>query len=537
VIGPCPSDADLARWMAQQMDAMQRQSLEVHLARCPSCQLRMESQPTWRSLPSSEGPDPAAEALLSDDQPTAFGPGRIVPPFRPEVTPQSAAPSPAAIPGIPPAAFGRYRVIKPLGAGGFGTVYLCEDTELSRQVAIKVSRRGPDTSPVEMERFMEEARRLARLNHPGIVTVFDVGMQEGSVYVVSAFLEGSDLADWLKKNRPTWQVAGRIAAAVAEALAHAHSRLIVHRDVKPSNIILSAELEPILVDFGLALDDRQTAGSEKGIYSGTPWYMSPEQAAGTAHRIDGRTDVYGLGVVLYEMLTGHVPFRARNLQELMRQVRDDEPQPPRQLVRDIPPELERVCLKALAKEQRDRYTTVGDFADDLRRVISSSTGKPSHRPLPGETTPPMERLAAPGSTRDSTKASSSSRRRAREAELRQVTLLVCGCDLFDSDTYLESLEAEDQAKVLRAYQQACEQIVTRFDGSIVQWNESGLLACFGYPTAYEDAARRAVRTGFGILDHMVILGDQLRKEHALELHVWVGIHTGSAVAESGETSI
>jgi serine/threonine protein kinase len=133
----------------------------------------------------------------------------------------------------------------------------------------------------------------------------------------------------MAEHRPSWPEAARIAAAVADALAHAHARLIVHRDVKPANILLTADRAPVLVDFGLALDEAQAGGREKGMVSGTPCYMSPEQVAGTAHRIDGRTDIYSLGVVLYEMLTGCVPFRATDFLELSRQVRDDEPQPAR----------------------------------------------------------------------------------------------------------------------------------------------------------------------------------------------------------------
>ena len=196
-----------------------------------------------------------------------------------------------------------------------------------------------------------------------------MGMHEGQVYIVSDYLDGPDLGRWLRDHRPAWPEAARIAAAVADALAHAHARLIIHRDVKPANILLGADRAPVLVDFGLALGEAQAGGAQKGVVAGTPYYMSPEQAAGTAHRIDGRTDVYSLGVVLYEMLTGRLPFRATDRQELLRQVRDDEPQPPRQLVGDIPPELERACLKALAKRQEDRYTTAGDFAADLRRVL------------------------------------------------------------------------------------------------------------------------------------------------------------------------
>src|SRR5262249_21423966 len=287
------------------------------------------------------------------------------------------------------------------------------------------------------------------------------------------------------------------------------------------------------------LDEARAGGSELGIISGTPSYMAPEQVVGVAHRIDGRTDIYSLGVVLYEMLCGRVPFRANNLHELLRQVRDDEPQPPRQLNRDIPPELERACLKAMAKRLQDRYTTPADFAEDLRR-LGQSAGPAfptsSRQSFSGVLT--RGSLGEPSglSQRDAS-LSSSSRRRAREAERRQVTVLFCGCDLFESDPYLGNLEPEDQADVLRAFQRACEEGVFRFDGAVVQCNEQGLLACFGYPVAQEDAARRAVRAGLDILEQMETLGARLRREHGLELKPWVGIHTGIAIVETGEDAV
>ncbi len=179
-----------------------------------------------------------------------------------------------------PAAFGRYQVRHALGTGGFGAVYLGHDSQLDRPVAIKVLHAGSAASQAEGERFLQEARRLAQLRHPGIVAVHDVGVQDGQRYIVSDYLDGPDLGQWLKDNRPAWPEAARIVAAVADALAHAHARLIVHRDVKPANIILTADREPVLVDFGLALDEVRAGGDEKGIVSGTPWYMSPEQADG-----------------------------------------------------------------------------------------------------------------------------------------------------------------------------------------------------------------------------------------------------------------
>jgi class 3 adenylate cyclase/tetratricopeptide (TPR) repeat protein len=415
-------------------------------------------------------------------------------------------------------------------------VYLGHDSQLDRPVAIKVLHVRSGSTPAAGERFLQEARRLARLRHPGIVAVHDVGVQDGQIYIVSDYLDGPDLDRWLSDHRPTWPEAARIAIAVADALAHAHARLVVHRDVKPANILLTAERTPVLVDFGLALDEIQAGGGEKGIIAGTPWYMSPEQATGTAHRLDGRTDIYSLGVVLYEMLTGRVPFQSNNALELLRQVRDDEPQPPRQLVRDIPPDLERACLKAMAKRQQDRYTTAVDFADDLRRVLPTGGEVQTSWHTPVLTSPVESAASRAASSRHDVPRTPSSRRRAQEAERRQVTVLICGCDLFESEAYLE-LDAEDQARVLRAFQEDCARAVGRFDGTVVLCNEQGLLVCFGYPVAHEDGALRGARTGLGLLEDLEALGKRLRREHNLELKAWVGLHTGPAFVEAKEETV
>lgn len=268
-----------------------------------------------------------------------------------------------------PPAFGRYVVRAIQGQGGFGTVYRGHDTQLDRQVAIKVSQLERFGSSSNVEHFLKEARRVARLKHPSIVVVHDVGVQEGHCYIVSDFVEGTDLSNWLRDHRPTWAETSRIIADVAEALAYAHTQRIVHRDVKPSNIILTDEVRPVLVDFGLALSEDEMIGREYHRVVGTPAYMSPEQARGEGHRIDGRTDIYSLGVVMYRLLCGRTPFRGDGNDELLRQVREDEPQPPRQLVRAIPRELERICLKAIAKRINDRYSTGQDMADDLRQAV------------------------------------------------------------------------------------------------------------------------------------------------------------------------
>ena len=466
--------------------------------------------------------------------------------------PRPPAPTAASI-AVPPT-LGRYEVRRLLGAGGFGAVYLGHDSQLDRPVAIKLLRAGgrqpadpgrqpadPSRQRADAERSRQEARRLAQLHHPGIVAVHDIGVHEGSVYIVSDYLEGGDLRSWMQENRASWQDATRIAIAVLDALGHAHARRIVHRDVKPANIILTAERRPVLVDFGLALSDEQAGAGEKGFVSGTPHYMSPEQAKGIAHRIDGRTDLYSVGVVLYELLTGRLPFRATDVVELLRQVRDDEPQPPRQLVRDIPQDLERACLKALAKRQPDRYTTAGDFAEDLQRVLQAAAPVTTAFATP----PPAEAPPLPTPTRDRAdllsptplpvavdSRTSSSVRRAREAERRQLTVLVCGCDVFESEPYL-ALDSEDQADLLRAFLETCETAVQQFGGTIVQCSEKGLLVCFGFPLAVR--RRRRTRRTDGAGDprgHDDPRRPAPNQPTGCTLDPWVGIHTGAAIVES-----
>ena len=257
-----------------------------------------------------------------------------------------------------------------------GRVYLAEDVPLGRRVALKIPTLREGDSSELLDRFYREARSAGGLNHPNICPVYDVGEIDGVHYIAMANIEGRPLSDLLASNKP---LAERQAMILVQKLAHAlqeaHNHRIVHRDLKPSNIMLDAGDEPIITDFGLARRiylEGDTRLTRSGMILGSPAYMSPEQAQGDHATIGPASDQYSLGVILYQLLTGHVPFRG-SFAAMTQQILNDPPTPLRQLRPDVLPQLEAICLRMLAESPSDRFPSLSAVANELSPLLSHSS--------------------------------------------------------------------------------------------------------------------------------------------------------------------
>jgi serine/threonine protein kinase len=286
-------------------------------------------------------------------------------------------------PAVPPErVIGGYELLEEIGRGGMGIVYKARQIELDRTVALKMILGGALSSPEELQRFRIEAEAAGRLQHPNIVQIYEINEVEGRCYYSMEYVPGPGLAEQLANGPMPCKEAARLLATLARAVQHAHQNDILHRDLKPSNILLSplpAEGEgsgvrglgvPKITDFGLA--KRLHADSIKtrtGAVMGTPSYMPPEQAAGRVHDLGPRSDIYSLGAILYEMLTGRPPFEAESAMDTLRQVVERQPAPPRLLNAKIDRDLETICLKCLEKAPQDRYDSAQALADDLDRYL------------------------------------------------------------------------------------------------------------------------------------------------------------------------
>jgi serine/threonine protein kinase/class 3 adenylate cyclase/predicted ATPase len=457
-----------------------------------------------------------------------------------------------------------YSVKKVLGQGGMGIVLLAEDSQLRRPVALKVIRPEIGQSAANRQRFLREARAMAQVRSDHVVTVHQVGQAGDVCYLAMELLEGEPLDRWLERVGvpPVGEVV-RIGREIAQALGAAHARGLVHRDVKPANIWREAPAGRVkLLDFGLARPQTGDSGlTDPGMVVGTPMYMAPEQAFGES--LDGRADLFSLGGVLYRMATGRPPFEGKSALALLTAVATQTPPPPAQVNPAIPPAVADLLGRLLAKQPADRPGSADAVVQELQAIERSglfaagsppvhqtmvSLGGPQGAPAdllwsgarpqsavgPAETPPPSSATQSQSRPGEPSRAVPA-RHQAREAERRQVTVLVGGWELFESEAY-QGLEPEDQAQALRIFQEACDRAVRPSDGTILHCDEQGLLACFGYPVAHEDAARRAAEAGLRLLDEATAIGGALPTVRGPKGKPWVGLHTGPALAEvKGET--
>ena len=266
-----------------------------------------------------------------------------------------------------PQKFGRYRVVKELGRGAMGIVYVAEDTELARRVAIKtIALTGADPERDRHEaRFRQEARAAGGVSHPAIVTIYDVGREGDVAFIAMELVEGRELRQLIAEGAITPSHAVEIAALIADGLAYAHDHGVIHRDIKPGNIMVLADGRVKLMDFGIARLQQPTVKTQTGVMLGSPQYMSPEQVAGD--EVDGRADVFSLGVVLYEMLTGTKPFDAPDLSQVLFWVVNMPAKPPSERRPGLPAVLDYIIARALKKKPAERYASAAELAADLRR--------------------------------------------------------------------------------------------------------------------------------------------------------------------------
>ena len=300
------------------------------------------------------------------------GQSPMSPPSGDEVTLRLEGPAKRNAPrGSKPRLFGDYELIEEIARGGMGVVYKARQVRLNRIVALKMILAGRLASEQDVLRFYVEAEAAANLDHPGIVPIYEVGQHDGQHYFSMGYVEGESLADRVADGPLPPREAAELVMQIAAAIGYAHEHGVIHRDLKPGNVLLDATGNPRITDFGLAKQtqrDSQLTGT--GQILGTPSYMPPEQAAGRLNEIGPLSDVYSLGAVLYALVTGRPPFQSAGVMDTLRQVLEQDPVPPRQLNAGVPIDLETICLKCLQKSPAKRYASAQEVADDLGRYLN-----------------------------------------------------------------------------------------------------------------------------------------------------------------------
>jgi serine/threonine protein kinase len=389
----CSSDMMLARMLNEQLDEVAHASIVDHVESCVHCQERLKdltsdcsrivdreqlnrsSTDPWLTgnapgsgstadqcmispflLPSPRGP--ALRSLADDERFTrATYEGR-------------RARGPILDVDLP--AVEGYEIIAELGHGGMGVVYKARHQSLGRFVALKMIRAGSLAKPEDLARFRIEAEAVAKQRHPNIIQIYDIGETGGLPFVALELLEGGSLEDFLAATPQPGEFSARLSATLARAVHTAHQAGIIHRDLKPSNVMFASEGTPKITDFGLAKRLEEDGYTETGQVLGSPSYIPPEQAQGLAKEVGPAADVYSLGAILYEMLTGRPPFKGTTPVETVMQVLNEDPVPPSQLQPHVPRDLETICLKCLAKEPQKRYASALALAEDLDRYLADT---------------------------------------------------------------------------------------------------------------------------------------------------------------------
>lgn len=339
------------------------ESLLGQNARCPNCQSRFVLQATT-IMEAPQKPEHQSTKLANNAAQTETDPDET---YRPPEHRKTRTENPSWLKLIDE----RYELLDRLGGGGFGVVWKARDVRLDRIVALKLPRHeffDDDTA----RQTQREAQAAARLKHPNIVSVFEVKNEGESIYIVSEYIEGITLTEWMEGQPVSSRQAAEFVRTLAETIHHAHEAGIVHRDIKPGNVLVDAAGELHITDFGLAKrDDMESSMSEAGRPMGTPAYMSPEQARGESRLADRRTDIYSTGVMLFELLTGDRPFRGKKWGALQYQILTQEPPKPRSLNPDVPSDLDTICLKCLEKDPDRRYRTSKELAEELTRFLNN----------------------------------------------------------------------------------------------------------------------------------------------------------------------